>query len=132
LIAGHRSPFVLIAGFTAFGTVALPLYSLVLAHANDHIGRDQILGASAKLVMLYGLGALAGPSIAGELMDRFGPQGYLLYLIAVYGVIAGFAFLRRLRKPEDIKAKAEEVLMAGPHTTPVTARALAEGGEGGR
>jgi hypothetical protein len=65
-------------------------------------------------------------------MDRFGPQGYLLYLIAVYGVIAGFAFLRRLRKPEDIKAKAEEVLMAGPHTTPVTARALAEGGEGGR
>ena len=128
MIAGLASPILLIVGITAFGTVALPIYSLVLAHANDHIGSDQILGASAKLILLYGLGAMAGPFIVGQLMDGFGPRGYLLHLICVYGAIAGFAFWRRTRKPEDIKAKAEEVFIAGPNTTPVVAQTMAEGG----
>ena len=52
----------LIALFTLFGAIALPIYSLVIAHANDHLAKEQMLGASGKLVLLYGMGAMAGPS----------------------------------------------------------------------
>jgi MFS family permease len=128
-IAGFASPILLIIGITIFGTLALPVYSLVVAHANDHIGSDQVLGASAKLILLYGLGAMAGPFLAGQLMDYLGPRGFLLHLILVYGVIAGFALWRRSKKPEDIKAKADEVLIVGPNTTQVAAQSIAEGSE---
>jgi MFS family permease len=129
IIAGQVSAVALIAGITLFGTVALPVYSLVLAHANDHIAQEQILGASAKLILLYGLGAMAGPFIVGQLMDRMGSQGFLVHLILVYGAIAGFALVRRMKKPEDIKAKAEEVLIAGPNTTAVAAQTIGESRE---
>jgi MFS family permease len=129
IVAGQISPVLLIATITVFGTLALPIYSLVLAHANDHISSQQILGASAKLILLYGLGAMMGPSLVGQFMDGFGPRGFLLFLASIYGAMAAFAFWRRLRKPEDIKAKADEVILAGPNTTPVVARSIIEGGE---
>jgi MFS family permease len=122
ILAGQVSAFLLIAGITVFGTLALPIYSLVLAHANDHISSDQVLGASAKLILLYGVGAMVGPFAAGQFMDAAGSNGFLFFLAAVYGAIAGFAFWRRLQKPEDIKAKADETIMAGPNTTAVAAQ----------
>ena len=50
LVALH----VMIALFALFGCIALPIYSLVMAHANDHLHKDQMLGGSGKLIMLYG------------------------------------------------------------------------------
>ncbi len=129
MIVALNSPVLLIIGITAFGTLALPVYSLVLAHANDHIASDQVLGASAKLILLYGLGAMAGPFIVGQLMDDLGPRGYLLHLMCVYGAIAAFALWRRRKKPEDIKARADEAFIAGPNTTPVAAQTIAEASE---
>lgn len=129
MAVGHYSSVALIASITVFGTIALPLYSLVMAHANDHVSSEQILGTSAKLILLYGLGAMTGPLIAGQLMDDLGPSGYLVHLVVVYGIIAGFAFWRRMQKPETFKAKAEEVMIVGPNTTPVVANTLAEGSE---
>jgi MFS family permease len=126
MLLGQSHPFVVIAGITVFGTIALPVYSLVLAHANDHISADQILGASAKLILLYGLGAMAGPFIAGQLMDLMGAKGFLAHLIFVYSAIAVFALLRRMKKPEDIRAKADEVMIVGPNTTPVAAQTIVE------
>ena len=116
----------LIALVTAFGVVSLPIYSLVVAHANDHLQREQILGASAKLVLLYGVGSLVGPILVGDLMRRIGGEGWLIYMIAVHAALAGFALWRKYKSPEYFKARGSEVMTVSPVSTPAGASALSD------
>jgi MFS family permease len=115
LVGGfYVSRTMLIALVTAFGVISLPIYSLVVAHANDHLQKDQVLGASAKLVMLYGVGSIVGPILVGALMGRLGHDGFLLYMIAVHAGLAAFAVWRSWRKPEHFKAQGKEVMTVSP------------------
>jgi uncharacterized membrane protein YeaQ/YmgE (transglycosylase-associated protein family) len=98
-VGGLISPLALIVLFTIFGGLSLPLYSLVLAHANDHLHRDQMLGASGKLALIYGLGAVAGPLIAGWAMRQFEGAGFMGLMIAVYGAMGLVALWRMVRRP---------------------------------
>lgn len=116
----------LIALVTAFGVVSLPIYSLVVAHANDHLQREQILGASAKLVLLYGAGSLVGPILVGDLMRRIGGEGWLIYMIAVHAALAGFALWRKYKSPEYFKARGSEVMTVSPVSTPAGASVLSD------
>lgn len=125
LAAAAMSPYVLIALFTLFGTVALPIYSLVMAHANDHLHKEQMLGGSGKLILLYGMGAMIGPLLAGQFMQSLGASGFLVYLIVVYALIALMALVRRLKRPENLKMHPGEGLRCGPLTTPIAAHAIA-------
>lgn len=119
------SPFAIIFLFAMFGAVALPLYPLLVAYANDHLSKDQMLGAASKLILLYGLGAILGPLFAGEFMRRFGSKGFMVYLLLVYGGIAVFALYRMFIRPEPPKESAA-VVQLSPVTTAVTAQAIAE------
>lgn len=115
----------LIAIFMCFGAVALPLYSLALAHANDHLQPDQILGASGKLVLLYGIGGVLGPFIVGQIMAAVGPMGFPIFLIGTYGTLALFTVYRMTRRPV-IHQPQGELIMVAPRTTPVAMAAIAE------
>lgn len=126
--AAGISPSVLIGLFTVFGAIALPIYSLVIAHANDHMAKEQMLGASSKLVLLYGTGAMAGPSIAGFFMQYLGSTGFMTFMAVIYAIMAAYALWRRQQRPTDIKATAGDILQAGPMTTPVAAQLRAEEG----
>ena len=119
------SPFAIILLFAMFGAVALPLYPLLVAYANDHLSKDQMLGAASKLILLYGLGAILGPLFAGEFMRRLGSTGFMLYLLLVYGGIAVFAIYRMFIRPQPAKESAA-VVQLSPVTTAVTAQAIAE------
>src|SRR5438874_9263114 len=129
--AAAVSNIALIALFTVFGGIMLPIYSLVIAHANDHLDKEQMLGASGKLVLLYGLGAMAGPSLAGVFMQRLGTSGFMTYMAVIYVIMALHALWRRTQRAEALKATPAELMRVGPVSTPVAAQALAQG-EGGR
>lgn len=120
----YVSRLMLITLITAFGTVSLPIYSLVVAHANDHLQREQILGASAKLVLLYGVGSLVGPILVGYMMRSIGGEGWLIYMIAVHAALAAFALWRTFQSPEHFKARGSEVMTVSPVSTPVRASGL--------
>lgn len=124
LLTDGFSPELFIGMVTAFGTISLPLYSLVIAHANDHLQKEQVLGASAKLVLLYGLGSILGPLAVGLAMGLMGGSGFLIFMAVVYAALAAFAFWRRMKRPEDIKGKMGEALKVSPVTTPTGASAL--------
>ena len=127
LAGGYYLTRVMLIGLvTAFGVVSLPIYSLVIAHANDHLQKEQILGASARLVMLYGVGSMIGPIAVGQMMRRIGGEGFLIYMVLAYLALGGFAFWRGLKRPEDIKAQASDVMTVSPVTTPTGAAALSE------
>jgi MFS family permease len=110
--------FMLIALMTMFGIVSLPIYSLVIAHANDHLRKEQVLGASAKLVLLYGAGSIVGPILAGYLMSDIGRDGFLIYMIAVHGLLGAFAAWRYWRRPDHAKAHGRDVMSVSPVSTP--------------
>ncbi|WP_342641919.1 MFS transporter [Rhodoligotrophos ferricapiens] len=114
----------LIAVFCLFGALALPLYSVALSHANDNLDADQILGASGKLVLIYGMGSVAGPLIVGQVMSYIGAQGFPIYLGIVYAGIGAYAIYRMSQRPAP-PPKTEFVLV-NPRVSPVgTAPAVA-------
>ena len=98
-LAAAKVSFIgLAAAIAVFGSISLPLYSLAIAHANDHMETDELLGAAGKLVLLFGVGASAGPFIAGAAMQQVGPQGFFLYLSATYVLIGVFAVYRMTQR----------------------------------
>ncbi|MGE4244717.1 MAG: MFS transporter [Parvibaculaceae bacterium] len=115
----------LIGLFAIFGAISMPLYSLAIAHANDHLDKDQMLGASSKLVFLYGAGSTAGPLLAGLAMQQIGKSGFMTYMILVYGALGLFALYRISRRAAPRRSEAE-LPQVSPATTPVAATALAE------
>lgn len=120
------SPLLLIALFAAFGAIAMPIYALAVAHANDHLDTDQMVGASGKLVLLYGLGSIAGPFLVGLAMQRLGPPGFLLYMTVVYGGLGLFAVYRMSRRAPPMQTEGAAMPLMAPTTTVVGATAIAE------
>lgn len=126
LFAPAISFVALAIAFTVFGALALPLYSLAIAHANDHLDHDQMLGASATLVLIYGLGSSFGPIIVGAVMRETGPSGFFVYMMAVYAALGAFAAYRMVRRPAVPGADQGDFVLMAPRTTAVAAVAIAE------
>ena len=61
-----------------FGGLSLPLYSLVIAHANDFLEPHEMVAASGGLVLASGIGAVFGPFVSSLLMTELGPGGLFL------------------------------------------------------
>ena len=62
----------LLASAFALGGATIPLYSLFIAHTNDHLEPRQMVAASAGLVFAGGIGLSGGPLLVGLLMVRLG------------------------------------------------------------
>lgn len=95
--SGYSLAALVIAAFLFAGT-SMPLYSLCVAHTNDLLKPEQMVGASGTLMLLYGIGAIGGPFTNGALMSWLGPHGYWAYLAAGYLLLALFALYRMTRR----------------------------------
>ncbi len=120
-----KSAYSLIALVGVFGALSFPIYSLTMAHANDYLESDQMLGASAKLVLIYGVGAIVGPAIAGSVMGITGPGSLMAYLALVHGGLGLYAVTRMLIRPETPDDTGDYIMVA-PQATPVVAQIVAE------
>jgi MFS family permease len=117
VVMDRGNAMVIIGVVALFGGLALPVYSLVIAHANDHMAREQILGVSAKLVLLYGAGSVLGPILVGQVMRSEGSRGFPIFLFAVYGLLSAVTLWRLSRGAVPRHGHAEDVLQVGPTTT---------------
>lgn len=97
--AGGLSPAAVFTLACLFGAMSLPLYSLVVAHANDLLRPDQMVAASSSLILVFGVGAIFGPSLAGAVMAWVGPAGLFFYLGAIHAALGLFALYRMSRRP---------------------------------
>jgi MFS family permease len=87
---------VLVAGL--LGGIINPLYSLLIAHTNDYLSKEEMPGASAGLIFLNGFGAIFGPLLAGWLMGEIGPKGYFLIIGGFFAGLAGYAAYRMTKR----------------------------------
>ena len=125
LFASPLPAVALISLFGLFGAVSFPLYAMCMAHANDYLEKDQMLGASSQILLLYGVGSILGPLLAGRAMTNYGPQGFMMFMAAVYGLLGLFALYRMTARPETPDENVDYYQVA-PMTSPVAAHAIAE------
>jgi MFS family permease len=71
-----------------YGGLTFTIYGLSVAHVNDLIDRDRVLEVTGGLLLLHGVGAAIGPTVAGGLMDLMGPGSLLLYFSGVLSLLA--------------------------------------------
>ncbi len=101
-----------------YGGLMFSVYAISVAHTNDHLQPGQVLGATRGLLLLYGLGALAGPSAGGWIMDRYNAVGlpyfsaFMLFLLVCYGL-----YRMTQRDAPPLEEQAEFVPLA--RTSPV-------------
>lgn len=91
-----------------FGAAALPLYALCLAHANDQAPADSFMEVSSDLLMMFSIGAVAGPFLAALLMDATGTSALFMFTAAVHLSLAALVAVRVWQvapvHPEDKEA----------------------------
>ena len=105
----------------AIGGGSLPLYSLSVAHTNDHLDPQQMVAASATVVLVQGIGLSFGPVLAAGTMQALGPHGLFVVLFAAHAVIGGFGIYRMTRSPPVPLDDQREYPTAPPRTSPVLA-----------
>jgi predicted MFS family arabinose efflux permease len=83
-----------------------------VAHVNDVIDSSRLVEFTGGLLLVHGIGAAIGPTLAGVVMDAFGPKSLMLYFSAVLALLALYC-LHRLRTKVVVpdEEKAEFVLM---------------------
>ncbi|HSM19309.1 MAG TPA: MFS transporter, partial [Hyphomicrobiales bacterium] len=120
---GPEHLFFLLILFTAYGSLAAPVYSLAIAHANDNLAPGKLLGASAQLVFVFGAGSVFGPLLAGLVMNALGPWALFGLFAAAHFSIAGFAAYRMTRRPPVPPEERGEFVTVMVRATPVAASA---------
>lgn len=102
---------VLVAGFL-YGGMAFAVYPIVVAHLVDHLAHENILSGNAGILLLYGIGAMIGPALAGALMGWGGAATVPAFFAVVLAPLGVFAILlARRRRDEIIEAPGQFVPM---------------------
>ena len=93
------------AAYFLFGAAAFSVYGFSVAHANDHAEPGDFVEISAGLLVIFGVGAIAGPLLASGLMEALGSRYLFLFTCAVHAAVALWTVLRTRQRdavaPED-------------------------------
>ena len=85
-----------------FSGFTFPLYALCISRANDEIGEKSLLSTAGSILLLFGLGAIPGPFIAGWAMQWFAAGGLFFYIIACLLFFILFTAYHLLTRPPVI------------------------------
>ena len=82
----------------AWGFVSFPLYSISVAHSNDHADPTDYVMVSSGLLLMFGVGATAGPFIASALMTLTNLSGLFLMTGITHFSVAIYVLMRIFRR----------------------------------
>lgn len=103
-----------------FGGIGFAIYPLCVAHTNDHLAREERVGASGGLVLSYSVGATVGPPLAALVMSLIGPDGLFVFAGAIGLVSIAFAGWRLAARP-PVPPERQMPFQPLPRTTPTVA-----------
>jgi MFS family permease len=82
----------------AWGATAFPLYSIAVAHTNDYAEPGEYVMVSSGLLLMYGIGAIVGPFLAGAAMTLFSKSSLYLYTTVIHVLIFIYVLSRIPRR----------------------------------
>jgi MFS family permease len=109
----------LLAGL--FTGLSAALYPIAVAITNDRMASNQIVAASATLLLSYGIGSVIGPIVMSQLVALIGPEG-LFMGSAGFLVLLAVTTRYRIASTDDIAvADQEHFIAAMPESSLVLA-----------
>ena len=115
-----ESYWVMVTSAAVVGATSNPLYALLIAHANDHLDKSDMAGASGGFLFINGVGAIVGPLIVGFSMDTVGPQGYWAYIAALMLGIGVYTLWRMMQRAAPVAVDdTVSYTTVGPAISPV-------------
>jgi MFS family permease len=93
----HQGLPVLIAA-AVFGGAIYSMYPVLIAHAYDHATPDSFLRISGGLLLVFGIGAIIGPLIAGLAMDWNATQGLFVVTLCAHIALASYTLYRMTQR----------------------------------
>jgi len=90
---------VLLPAAFVLGGAANPLYSLLVAYANDYLEQDQMAAAAGGLLFINGFGAMLGPVLVGYAMSKIGIEWYFIILLFLMSAVCLYAIYRMSQRP---------------------------------
>ncbi len=130
LFAGLTATWANLALSAVFGASVYAMYPIIVAHANDHAAPGTAIQVSGGLLLVFGVGSIFGPAVAGFTMSGLGASSLFLVTGFAHLLLIAFALLR-LRRRAGVAAAEKTHFVASPMpraTTPETA-VLASGEE---
>jgi MFS family permease len=105
IIAAKQGPFAgTLAAVFVFGGCLAAIYPIAVSQIYDYIDRAEMVAASGGLLLIWSIGAVAGPLIASALMGRFGSEVFFIYLAVVslaLLVFTRYRMVRRIARPAE-------------------------------
>lgn len=122
-VIAPRSGAAILAMTAAYGALAYTLYSIAVAHANDHAAPEDFVKVSGGLLLLYGFGTMIGPIVGAFLMERMRPESLFLATAVAHFLLGAYALMRvRARAPVPIEDR--EAFKTLPSERAVTPQAV--------
>lgn len=116
------TPMLVLALASVFGAAVYAMYPVIVAHANDHAPEGYFLRTSGGLLLLFGVGSIIGPLMAGLLMNAAGPSGLFINSLAAHAVLILYGAWRiSRREAPSLEDKGSfHTVSVGTQTTPQT------------
>lgn len=124
-IIGPSFPVLLGAGFL-MGGMASPLYSLLVAYCNDYLELEDMPAASGGILFIYGVGAIVGPLVTGQMMDLIGNNGFWLFIAGTFVAIAAWCGYRMTIRPGLPADETGDYISLSPNASQVAVTAVTE------
>ena len=106
MVAANLPPLFLYLSIGFYGIVAWAIPSIMVAAVSEYVGVNRALAAFGFITFIFGLGQIAGPSIAGLLAERTGSFSSSFFMAAAFAgmavVLAGL-----LQKPRVTELREE-------------------------
>jgi MFS family permease len=116
LYFGDSFTFLLVTA-VSLGGLCNPLYSLLVAYANDHLEQDQMAAAAGGLLFINGCGAMTGPIIVGAAMTHLGIEWFFIILVLLLSAICFYGIYRISQRTYDVGDEASPYLPISARTT---------------
>lgn len=125
-VADRFGEHAILTAIFLYGGFAFALYPLAVARMMDRVEKSEIVGGSAAVLLIHGIGACLGPIIAGSLMENYGHSALPLWFVATDISLAICAWWISSARPADIEHQT--ILAPMIRTSPAVFQGLEKSG----
>ncbi len=121
--SGLTDAALLLAMAAVFGAAVFSMYPVIIAHASDHAAPGTFVQVSGGLLLVFGLGSIVGPTVAGVAMTQFGTPSLFIVTGVAHVLLLLFTIYRIFRKAPVVAEEKSAFVPAplGRSSTPETA-----------